>query len=320
MSKSTSRVVKLLVSACAVATSTLSLGAAAATAPASAQTTGPSCTFNGSSLPIVTDVEAGSQVKLSCTGLPPLQPYLLAEMSLVIGIDPATSGLLTGGITSLTGLESLLSSLGLLNTGALDFVASDLSGDLNVTYTVPSSQALDPNASCPPSTEEYNSGLIGCALAMINLSNFSPVAAGSGVLEYKGFNLLPPTPPNLNLSATKVAPGQTVNVSDTTGATTYWWLATLAQLGALLGGGAGSNAVSVKIGKGDVVNNVALTPASYVSGPLDTPGTFTPPSISGSFTVPLSEKKGRKKVTVTESATVEGLTLQLSSSATIKVS
>ncbi len=168
--------------------------APAAPAAAATPAASPACTFNGGTLPIVTGVTAGSQVQLNCTGLAPLHPYLLMEISLVIGIDPAAAGLLSGNVTSLAGLESALSALGLLNAGSLAFPISDLNGNLVTTYTVPSSQAADSNASCPPSPEEFNSGLIGCALAMVDLTSFKAVGAGSGVLEYLGDPFLPSTP------------------------------------------------------------------------------------------------------------------------------
>ncbi|HXW36049.1 MAG TPA: hypothetical protein VEJ87_15850 [Acidimicrobiales bacterium] len=321
------RPMKLLLACSAVFVSAATIAIASSPAPASAQgPSSPACRFNGNKLPIVTDISPGSQVQLSCTGLAPLHPYLLTELSLVIGIDPAASGLLTGSVTSLSGLESLLSSLGLLNAGSLDFVFSDLNGDLSVTYTVPSTQALDPNASCPPSTTEYNSGLLGCALAMIDLTSFKPVGAGSSVLEYQGFPILPSADqsPTLALSTPSAGRGETVNVTDAPGATTYWWLSTLATLDSLLGGSGGTGTVTVQMGKKlkdltPVTSTATVTPASYVSGPLDYPGTFTPPALTGSFTVPTSLNKGGYKVVVTETATITGLPISISATTKLKV-
>ena len=70
-----------------------------ATSLASAST-GPHCTFNGSSLPLVTGVSAGSKIAVSCKGLPPLHPYLFVATSLVLAIDPAAAPLLSGQVTS----------------------------------------------------------------------------------------------------------------------------------------------------------------------------------------------------------------------------
>jgi hypothetical protein len=282
------------------------------TAPAGAASSGPSCTFNGATLPLITNVSSGTVVDISCTGLPPLHPYLLAETSLLAGIDPQAKAALSGNILSLSGLLSALETLGLINVGSLAFPFSNLSGDLNYDWTVPSGQPADPNASCPPSTEEFNSGLIGCALAMIDLTSFTPVAAGSAVMEFTGEPLLPPSP-TLALSASKAAPGSTVNVSDAPGNTTYWWLSTVSALESLLGGSSSEPTLSVTFSNKmvPVTNTATVTPASYVNG------VFTPPVLSGSFTVPPAMKG--KGITVTESLSVFGIPLSLSASAPFKI-
>ena len=215
--------------------STVTLLSTGGAAPAEAATSTPSCTFNGSHLPIVFGVSSGKVIDVSCTGLPPLHPYLLAEASLLAGIDPAAKAVLSGGITSLSGLLGALTALKEINMGSVALPFSDLNGDLNYNWTVPSSQPLDPNASCPPSTEEFNSGLIGCALAMIDLTSFTPVGAGSALMQWTGESLYPP-PPTLALSKSKARPGTTVNVSDAPGNTTFYWVNTLSSLEGLLGG------------------------------------------------------------------------------------
>ena len=68
--------------------STLTLVSTAGATPSGAATSGPACTFNKSTLPIIPGVSSGKVIDLSCTGLPPLHPYLLAETSLLAGIDP----------------------------------------------------------------------------------------------------------------------------------------------------------------------------------------------------------------------------------------
>ncbi len=189
------------------------LGASGAVPPAGAAAAAPACTFNGSSLPLILSASAGEQIALDCTGLSPAHPYLFMEVSLLLGIDPNAAPLLNGSITSLSGLMALLAALPEINPAALAFPLSDTSGNLNYTYTLPTSQAPDPNATCPPSNAELNMGLIGCAVAMIDLTTFKVVAAGSGLVNYAGQSLLPPSP-TLALSANKATPGQVVNVSD----------------------------------------------------------------------------------------------------------
>ncbi len=277
--------------------------------PAGAATATPQCTFDGSTLPIVTKVSAGKQVAMDCTGLPALHPYLVMETSLLLGIDPNASALLTGNIASLSGLLSLLNALPEINPAALSFVTSNLSGDLDVNYTLPSSQASDPNAVCPPTKAEINDGLIGCALATIDLTSYSPVGAASAVLEYAGDSLFPPSP-TLALGSRKAPVGGTVSVSDKPKAKTHWWVATLDALEALLESGtsAAPPTIIVKLseGKGSVpvsaANDITVSPAVYQNSVL------TPPEISGSFTVPPGVS-GRQIVTVTYLATLLGFPL-----------
>ena len=108
--------------------------------------------------------------------------------------DPAAAPLFSGQVASLAGLMSLLTALKEIDLASAASATSSASGTLSTTWTVPTFQALDPNASCPPTQQEFNSGLLGCALAMIDLSSFTPVGAGSALFEYSGFPLFPPNP------------------------------------------------------------------------------------------------------------------------------
>ncbi len=271
-----------------------------------AASTGPQCTFNGSSTPLLTGVSAGSKIAVSCTGLPALHPYLLVGTSLVLPLDPAAAPLFSGQVASLAGLLSLLAALKEIDLASAAAVTSSASGALTTSWTVPTFQALDPNASCPPTQEEFNSGLLGCALAMIDLSSFTPVGAGSALYEYAGFPFFPPNP-TVALSATTATPGQSVSITDALGATTYWWLSTLNVLQGALGGSAGSAGVTVTVvdSKGrsvPAVSNAQAVPASYSNG------VFTPPALSGSFSVP-STVTGPVTVHVTLTASLDGIPL-----------
>lgn len=286
----------------------VSLGIVTAAPSAGAATATPACTFNGSSTPIVQGVSAGSKVDIVCTGLPALRPYLFLQASLLIGIDPKAAALLSGGSLGASTLEGALAALPEIDAASFNVLVANTSGDLTFDYTVPTFQPTDPNASCPPSTQEYNAGLIGCAIAMVDLTTQTPLAAGSAVLEYQGFNLLPPEP-TLVLSAKKSTPGGTVTVSDAPGNTTYWWVATLASLEALLsGGGAPAESLLVNFQHGrngafvPAVNNIVVTPASYNGT------TLTLPSISGSITVPAGVT-GKQKIYVLLEANLEGQSL-----------
>jgi hypothetical protein len=291
------------------------VGGVVQTAGAAAAT--PACTLNGGTLPLITGASGGDKIAINCTGLAPLHPYLVMEVSLLLGIDPKAAPLLSGNIVSLPGLLALLAALPEINPAALAFPLSDLSGNLKYTYTLPTSQAPDPNATCGPSTAEFNQGLIGCGLAMIDLTTFKTVAAGSGLVEYAGSPFLPPGP-TLALSAKKAAPGQVVSVSDAPGATTYWWLATLRALESLLGGGSPPPAtLTVSLTRRGTppttaTNNIAVTSAVY-NYPV-----LTPPTISGGFTVP-SGISGGEKVNVVYTVPLLGFPLTISATAPLRI-
>ncbi len=276
----------------------------------------PKCTFNGKSLPLVTGVSAGSKIAVACTGLPPLHPYMLVGTSLVLAIDPAAAPLLSGQVTSLPGLMALLRALKEIDLPSATTPISGLSGNLSVNWTVPSFQALDPNASCPPTQQEFNSGLLGCALAMIDLTSFKPVGAGSALFEYAGFPVFPPRP-TLALSASKAAPNQTVSVGDASGATTYWWLSTLSTLQSALGTGTGSppkvTVTLVEQGK-----SVPTTSNAHVALATYNGRVFTPPVLSGDFTVPTTVT-GAVTVNVRLTAPLDGIPLTNAASAPLVV-
>jgi hypothetical protein len=292
------------------------IGASGAVPPAGAASAAAACTFNGSSLPLILSASAGENIAFNCTGLSPASPYLVMEVSVLLGIDPKAAPLLSGDITSLSGLMALLASLPEINAAALAFPLTDLDGNLNYTYTLPTSQAPDPNATCPPSNAELNMGLIGCALAMIDLTTFKVVGVGSALVNYKGQPLLPPSP-TLALSAKKATPGQVVNVSDAPGATTYWWLSTVTGLQGLLGGSAAPPVVTVSLAKHKrsspttAANDITVTPAVY-NYPV-----LTPPKISGGFTVPAIS--GKETVTVTYEAPLLGETFYNIATARLKI-
>jgi hypothetical protein len=231
----------------------------------------------------------------------------LVGTSLVLAIDPAAAPLFSGQITSLSGLMGLLSALKEIDLASATTPTSDLSGNLSTSWTVPTFQALDPNASCPPTQQEFNSGLLGCALAMIDLTTFKPVGAGSALFEYTGFPVFPPNP-TLALSTSSTVPNQTVSVSDVSGASTYWWLATLDVLQSALGPGSGSPpTVTVTF----VDLNGRSVPASstaYVAPATYNSGVFSPPSLSGGFTVP-STVTGPVTVDVQLTAPLDGIPL-----------
>ena len=159
--------------------------------------------------------------------------------------------------------------------------------------------------------------MIGCAVAMIDLTTFKPVAAGSAVFEYSGFPLLPPNP-TVALSASTAVPNQTITVTDAPAATTYWWVSTLAELQAGLGGGTSSapnvtvNLVSPQGTRISVTSSIHVTAATYDGT------TFYPPVLSGAFAVPPTAA-GPQSVDLQVGALLEGLPLSNNASAPLFV-
>jgi hypothetical protein len=277
------------------------VGETATAVPSAAAASGPACTFKGPAIgALVISVTPGEVINISCSGFPASHPYLLVEASLLVAIDPAAKPLLTGQTTSVPGLLAVIAATPELNALSVAFPSSDANGNLNYNYTVPTSQPPDPNATCPPTTQELNSGLIGCAVAMIDLTSFKPVVAGTFVMNYKGQPFFPPNP-TLALSTSVATRGQFVSVSDAPGAKTFWWLATLVSLYANLGGSGGSGGpipVVVRVGGSKAVTNAAVAPATY-NGSV-----FTPPKLSGSF---IAKGRGKPKVIVSLNASLLGI-------------
>jgi hypothetical protein len=287
--------------------------ASAATAGSDATAT---CTFNGGASPLIQGIKKGTTVAIACAGLPANHPYVVLEVSLLAAVNPQAAAALSGGITSPTGVLGTLAAVPEINISSAALPVTDSNGNLNLNYRVPKSNPPDPNATCPPSTEQFNSGLLGCAIATIDLESGSPVGAGSGLMEFKGFPELPP-PPSMALSPTSAGAGQTVSVSDVTfkkaKKDTYWWLPTLVTLAALLGASAGPPAINLTVGGVPVDSSgVSIVGATYDGT------TFTPPKLSGSFTVPPG-LSGPQPVSIVFGTSLLGLTLVNGATATLNV-
>jgi len=302
-----------LATSVALVTCLVTIGGVATTGSPAAAAAGPACTFTGPAIgALVVNVTAGESINVDCTGFPANHPYLLIETSLLVAIDPAAAPLLQGQTTSLPGLLALISALPEMNAQSTAYPTSNSSGVLNYNYTVPTSQPLDPNATCPPTTEELNSGLIGCAVAMIDLETFKPVTEGTFVLNYKGQPYFPPDP-TLALGSAIARKGQYLSLSDAPGATTYWWLATLVSLYANLAGSGGSSGpipVVVKVGGRKSISNAAVTPASYNGT------TLTPPILSGQVYL---KRAGKVWVKVSLNAKLLGIPVSNAAQAKLRI-
>ncbi|HUI05316.1 MAG TPA: hypothetical protein VLZ77_17395 [Acidimicrobiales bacterium] len=270
-------------------------------APAGAAA-GPACNFSNSLVGVVIVTKKNQVVNVSCTGLTPNHPYLLVEISLLVAIDPSARPLLTGAsVTSEAGLLAALAAAPEINATSEGFPITNSKGALNYNYTVPSTQPTDPNATCPPSSEQNNSGMIGCAIAMLDATSGTPVEAGTFVLHWASSGGIFPADPTLHLSSVTAKKGQVIKVSDAPNAKTFWWLSTLLALDSLLAGGSPPAFIRAKVTEGGkVLSSALVTPASYVNE------VFTPPKLSGWF---VAQHVGRKTVKVSITANLLGFPL-----------
>jgi hypothetical protein len=152
---------------------------------------------------------------------------------------------------------------------------------------------------------------------MVDLETQKPVA-GSAVLEWTDYPFIPPNPSIAFSAAKKLQPGQVITVTDEPDNTTYWWLATLASLEALLGGSSGAPPTTNVVfeGKHNVVvpatSSITVTPASYDGT------TLTVPTIQGNFTVPPGVT-GKQKVIVMYNASLDGNALGIQTVTPVKM-
>jgi hypothetical protein len=122
------------------------------------------CTFNGAQ-DTVANVTAGSTITVICSGFIPNEQVAMGEESpLVLSVDEAQ------------GLNEI-------DANAIQLATANASGDVNAPFVVPNPfSAPDPAATCPPTQIQENSGLLTCALLVVDSSgNFSGAA-----LDYAG--------------------------------------------------------------------------------------------------------------------------------------
>ena len=193
-----------------------------------------------------------------------------------------------------------------INPNSIKPVTTDASGNLSYDYVVPATASIDPNATCPPSTRQFNAGLLGCALAMVDLVTQKPVGAASAVMEFAGFPLLPPAP-TVTAYTSQLKPGQASGIADSLGHTTFWWVPTLGALNSMLSGDTTSQKITVTVGYANV-RKVAASVAKVTAATYTKPK-FTPGKLGGYFVMPTGMPKGLKLVTVTLVQPLLGLPL-----------
>jgi hypothetical protein len=191
-----------------------------------------------------------------------------------------------GGVTGATALHEADTGKNCPTptTSCLVLIKSSATGTLSTNFTLPSPTfvATDTNAVCPPTQAQINAGLVGCAIAVAQIS--PQVVYGDALLQYPG--QLTPQAPTLALSPGNASAGQTVNVRDTSGATSWWW-----------GDALTANSIpSSDIAVGSVhsgVSTVSVSAATYNGS------TLQPPALGGGFVVPCG-LSGNQTVTLTQ--------------------
>lgn len=259
--------------ACVVAGTMTGALVAATTGTAAAAS---ACEFNGHPANgLLTGITPGAMITITCTGLPTPGSVVLAQASPLAGILPSSQAIEEADV------------------GALKFVTVTAQGTLpaGTAFTVPTTfKAADPDAACPPTQAQVNTGLIGCAVAVAELSgeNF-----GDALLQYSG--QVEPQAPTLALGSASAHAGDQVTIKNGSGPGDWWGNAT---------GTTTLTAADIKVGGVQVGSTSArVGPATYsikVSKKgVVTPGPLTPGQLSGTFTVPCGVT-GTHAVTVTE--------------------
>ena len=232
------------------------------------------CTFNGvANNGLVTGVSAGGSLNISCSGLPDSTSVVVAEASPLAGLLPSSEA----------------SDEADLN--ALKFATSSSTGTLTTTYTLPTTFAAnDPNAKCPPTTAQINAGMIGCAVAVAELSGTD---FGDALMEYSSQPA--PASPTLSLGSTTAHAGDQVSVADGAGPGNWWGNAfdqTALNSSDITVHGVQSG--STTAGVSAATYSIKTNKAGKVTSEK-----FTTPKLSGDFVVPCGVT-GAQTVSVTE--------------------
>jgi hypothetical protein len=264
----------------------VAVAAPVATATAGAAPT-VTCTFAGKAAPAaITGVVPGkTSFAIICTGTSGLG--LAAIMASPLGgivIAPGTA-------TNEADVSSLTS-----------FKQSP-AGTYKATFLVPSKfSAADANALCPPSAGQFNAGLLGCPVAVINTANLTPFPNQEVILETTA-QKKPPNSPTLATAHSTVTAGEHLTFSDAIGAcpdrptaaSQCWW-----------GDGLAASSTSARTLHVTLDGKSVTGATATVSGPgTDGRATYNGTTLvlqrlSGSLTLPGTLSAGRHTLTVTQ--------------------
>ena len=275
----TRRSARTLLAVCAVAAAATLTTPARVAASVAAPTL--SCTFDGKAgpAPITGVVPGKARLTISCTGAAGLG--VAAVMASPIGgvvVSPA-------------------SATSDADVATLTLLTEKPAGTYRATFAVPATfHATDPNAKCPPTPGQFNAGLVGCAVAVINTSNLSPFPNAEAIMETTA-QVKRPNAPTLATATNVVTPGEHLTFADATGACTdklgassqCWWGDGLA--------GSSSSAspatMHVTLDGKTVAGAVAVVAGPGVDGRSTYDGTtLVPQLMSGAITLPGAPRPG----------------------------
>jgi hypothetical protein len=265
----------------------------AATAPVALEAAGAqstiSCTFNGKAAPAaLTGIVPGkTSIALVCTGKSGLEvASIMASPLGGIVISPASN-------TNETDIAALTS------------LKESPAGTYKASFLVPARfSATDRNAVCPPSVGQFNAGLVGCALAVINLATLSQFPGQEAVLETTK-QTHAPNSPTLRTATSSATPGEAITFSDATGAcpskptaaSECWWGDALASSST----SASSPALKVTFDGRAVPGATAVVSGPGSGGTGTYNGTtLVPQTLSGSLNLPSPLSNGIHTLTVTQ--------------------
>ncbi len=310
---------------------------------ASATTVAPQdCSFNGITTTLnptklgILDTNAGSSVTVKCSNLGGSPLAYASGQASPLGLIAECNG----SACSSSNAQTMFENEADLNSAGYEQCLFGCSSTWNFTYKVPSpfksggsagggiiTAKGDPNAACPPTQQQVNVGLPGCALAVIDTN---PDLWGLVLMNYSS-GQLQPMAPKITLGSSSTTPGGKVTVADasctpnsntTSSQCPYFWGDPVSKVPSSTGqiclAGSCITGLTAPVldlqlcptsgGSCISIPNSASSPQVTVGQPIynfntssDTGSMTAWPTISGSVTVPSSTPAGTYNLDVFES-------------------
>ena len=310
---------------------------------ASATTVAPQdCSFNGITTTLnptklgILNTNAGSSVTVKCSNLGGSPLAYASGQASPLGLIAECNG----SACSSSNAQTMFENEADLNSAGYEQCLFGCSSTWNFTYKVPSpfksggsagggiiTAKGDPNAACPPTQQQVNVGLPGCALAVIDTN---PDLWGLVLMNYSS-GQLQPMAPKITLGSSSTTPGGKVTVADasctpnsntTSSQCPYFWGDPVSKVPSSTGqiclagsciSGLTAPVLDLELcptsgGSCISIPNSASSPQVTIGQPIynfntssDTGSMTAWPTISGSVTVPSSTPAGTYNLDVFES-------------------